>query len=284
MIVGAGLEDGSAAAVHFRSTDLVSWTCDGLLASRVEDTAGLRTGQVWECPQLFPLGDDWVLLVSVWADDELYYVAAAIGEYDGRRFEARSWQQLTHGSSAYAMTAFEDRDGRRCVQSWLREEPRNHPDRVGWVGAHSVASVVTLDSADRLVLIPHPDLDDLGAHAPRPAVIDVDGRLRVPMESGAAEVTLLPTCGSDLLVTADTGEIARIEFDEEGLSISRPALPADHMPVHSGQRLVILIDADIVEVFGPAGYGAFRIGAATDPASTELAVSSPHPELSVRTF
>jgi hypothetical protein len=56
------------------------------------------------------------------------------------------------------------------------------------------------------------------------------------------------------------------------------------MPVHSGQRLVILIDADIVEVFGPAGYGAFRIGAATDPASTELAVSSPHPELSVRTF
>jgi beta-fructofuranosidase len=282
MIVGAGLSDGSGAAVQYRSPDLVSWTCDGLLASRASDASGLATGQVWECPQFFPLGDVWVLLVSVWDEDELYYVAAAIGDYDGRRFAPRSWQRLTYGSSAYATTAFEDKDGRRCVLSWLREEPRNDPDRVGWVGAHSLAALVTLDADGRLVLAPHPDVTALGTQTPHPA--EVDGSLRVLMESGAAQLTLQPTPGTGLSITADTGELARIDFADDFLTMSRPMLPAARMPVDASQPLAVYVDADIVEVVGPAGYGAFRIGAATDAATTELVFPSRKPELSVRTF
>jgi hypothetical protein len=40
----------------------------------------------------------------------------------------------------------------------------------------------------------------------------------------------------------------------------------------------VIDDADIVEVFGPGGYGAFRIGAASDATTTELAFSSPTPK------
>src|SRR5207247_3179240 len=72
------------------------------------------------------------------------------------RFVPRSWQRLTYGSSAYAMSAFTDKDGRRCVLSWLREVPQNDPSLVGFAGAHSLAA--TVDIVDRrLVLAPHAD-------------------------------------------------------------------------------------------------------------------------------
>jgi len=284
MIVGAGLADGSGAAVQYRSRDLESWTCDGFLSSRASDATEVATGQVWECPQFFPLGDAWVLLVSVWDEDELYNVAAAVGDYDGLRFVPRSWQQLTYGSSAYAMSAFEDKDGRRCVLSWLREEPRNDPDRVGWVGAHSIAALLTLDADGRLIMTPHPDVTALGARLFLPAVADVDGGLRIPMESGAAELTLSPAAGTSVSIAADGSELARLEFSDDQLTISRSNLPAERMPVDSTQPLTVLIDADIVEVFGRGGYGAFRIGDAADPTTSELVFSSTHPEVSVRLF
>lgn len=282
MIVGAGLADGSGAAVQFRSTDLATWSCDGLLCSQASDAHEVPTGQVWECPQFFPLGDAWVLLVSVWDDDELYYVAAAVGDYDGQRFEPRTWQRLTFGSSAYAMTAFSDRDGRRCVLSWLREEPRNDPERVGWVGAHSIAALIALEADGRLVLTPHPDLSGVGEQRARLAVVHPDVGLRIPLDAGAAEVTLLPIAGTELSVTADTGELARIEFDAGRLTISRPDLPAGTMPVDQTQPLFVLIDADIVEIYGSGGYGAFRTGAATYATTTALTFSPTHSEVSVR--
>jgi beta-fructofuranosidase len=128
MLMAAGLPDGSGAALQYRSADLMTWEYQGILAQRNgSEQDGAWTGKLWECPQLFPLGDAWVLLVSVWNDDVLCYVAGAIGDYDGARFVPCSWQRLTYGSSAYAMSAFTDRDGRWCVLSWPREEPQNDP-------------------------------------------------------------------------------------------------------------------------------------------------------------
>lgn len=281
MIVGAGLADGSGAAVQYRSRDLVSWECDGLLSQRSTNATGVRTGQVWECPQFFPLDDEWVLLVSVWEDDELYYVAAAVGDYDGRRFTPRSWQRLTYGSSAYAMTTFTDRDGRRCVLSWLREEPRNDPERVGWVGALSVAALVSRGLDGQLILAPHPDLAALATPAPLPSAVE-DG-VRVRLDSGAARVTLLPVPGSALSVLADARELLHVDFADGGGTILRPNLPAEHLPIDNSQPLVLLVDADIVEVFGPRGYGAYRIEAVADPSMTELVISSTHPDVSAPT-
>lgn len=283
MIVGAGMQDGSGAAVQFRSRDLVSWECDGLLSHRASNGVGVGvgTGQVWECPQFFPLDDEWVLLVSVWEDDELHYVAAAVGEYDGRHFAPRSWQRLTYGSSAYAMTAFTDRDGRRCVLSWLREEPRNDPGRVGWVGALSVAALVSRGPNGQLVLSPHPDLAALATPGPRPPAADGAGESRLLLESGAAQVTLFPVPGSAVAVFADAGQLLRVEFGDGRGTVSRPNLRAEQLPVDPTQPLVVLVDADIVEIFGPAGYGAYRVGTATDPSTTELVFSSTHPEVPV---
>jgi beta-fructofuranosidase len=146
MILGAGLPDGSGAALQYRSTDLTQWSYDGVLCIRLSTPGDeVWTGAIWECPQLFPLDDDWVLLISVWDADALYYVAAAVGDYDGRTFTPQPWQRMTYGNCAHAMTAFLDRTGRRCVMSWLREEPQNNPALTDFAGAHSVASLLETD-------------------------------------------------------------------------------------------------------------------------------------------
>jgi beta-fructofuranosidase len=275
MIVGAGLADGSGAAVQYRSADLKTWTCDGLLASRSADRSdAVFTGAVWECPQLFPLGDSWVLVVSVWDDDVLHYVAAAVGEYDGRHFRPRSWQRLTYGSSAYATSAFVDREGRRCAISWLREEPQNDPRLTRRAGAHSVPAVVTRTDTGRLALWPHPNLD--GATDRRVLDRAGDGETRVALGGQAIELRLVPSPGQRLLVTSGDAVVAELAFGatRPELRIERPGRADGYVPISGGRELRLVLDADLLEIFGAGGYGAFRIGPAEGP-TAPAAISSP---------
>ena len=104
MVVGAGLDDGTGAVLHYRSDDLTAWVYDGVLA-RIGDP-GVRT--VAECPQLVEVAGRWAVIVSVQADDEPGPVVARF--LDGAD---ESWAPLATGAAAYATTAFRDRDGRR---------------------------------------------------------------------------------------------------------------------------------------------------------------------------
>jgi beta-fructofuranosidase len=220
MVVGAGLS-GEGAALQYHSDGIRKWTFDGVLA---HGSFGLWTGKLWECPQLFPLADSWVLLVSVWNDDILHYVAGAVGDYDGRSFHARRWQQLTYGNCAYAMTAFRDRAGRACVMSWLREEPQNDPTLVGWAGAHSAPALIELANDDRLVLVPHPDV--LAAVPMQPA------------GEGAKVHTANP-----VLLSVPAGAAIRAN----GVEIAAGA-----------EGAAVLLDADLIEIFGSTRYAAHR--------------------------
>ena len=285
MIVGAALLDGAGAAIQFRSPDLESWTCDGLLASRLsKPDDACWTGNMWECPQFFQLGDDWVLLVSVWHEDVLHHVAAGIGDYDGRRFTPRTWQQLTFGPSAYAMTSFTDRAGRRCVMSWLREEPQNDPSLIGRASAHSVAALLTAAGDGRLELRPHPDLAALAEPVAYPA--GSTGPTRMPVGGRAVDLTLIAQPGLRVELVDGQHILAALTYDgaSGGLHIARARHADGVMPASSGHELRLLIDADVLEVFGAGGYGAFRIGIPADQDASEIVINPPHPEFSLRVF
>ncbi|MGA9748248.1 MAG: glycoside hydrolase family 32 protein [Nocardioides sp.] len=191
MVVGAGLADGTAAALTWTSPDLDVWTYGGVLASRHRDeTDPVWTGSVWECPQLLRLEGAWVLVVSVWADGETLYEAAAVGALVDGRFEARSWQRLTWGAH-YAGSAFTDAEGRTCLVHWLR----GVEDVVaGWAGAHSVAHALRLDG-DRVVVEPHPAVADQVLRAEDQQVL-VDGHVvEVFGPGGVAGYVLRPSSG-----------------------------------------------------------------------------------------
>jgi beta-fructofuranosidase len=236
MVVGAGTRPGVGAVVQFTSADLLTWDYTGVLCERsATDTEPLWTGAMWECPQLFPLGGAWVLVISVWDHNMLHHVVAATGDYDGRRFTPRRWQQLTHGDSAYAMTSFVDCSGQRCVTSWLREDPHFDPLTAVRAGAHSVPYAVSSAEDGWVLLAPHPDVELLrGA--------------RVEAVKSVAGHHFEPAGAFDLVVSGsvDTA-VSLYDGDEEVLSF----------PTEGATR--VIVDRDIVEVSSRAGLTAYRL-------------------------
>jgi len=252
------------------SPDLRAWTFDGVLSSRVSTpTDAVWTGSIWECPQFFRLKDHWVLLVSVWDKDELYHVAGAVGDYDGHTFTPRSWQRITYGNCAYAMTSFEDRDGRRCVMSWLREEPRNNPELTVRASAHSLVSELTIDDTGVLTLLPHRNFEALTRYTPLTRDAKEASRFRVG--ANPVDIVVGPNSAGHVLLTEhDDVRLDLVVDPEAGVArLRRADYPTETLPGISG-ALRVVVDADIVEIYSSGSYGAYRISPALNPAATEV--------------
>jgi beta-fructofuranosidase len=224
ILLGGGTAAGTALVLSWTSPDLASWTYDGVLAARDStQTDPVWTGTVWECPQLFRVGERWVLLVSVWDRGVTQYEACAVGDLVDGRFHATSWQRLTHGPAHYAGSAFTDAGGRPCLLHWLR----GVTDPAGrWAGALSVPHVVRLDG-DRVVLDPHPVVEDACE----------------PLPPGARR-----EYGDVVLVLDD--DLLTVDLGDESFT-----MPCDGGPVR------LLVDGPVVEVFGPHGVAGFAVRA-----------------------
>jgi len=108
--------------IHFYASDnLIQWE----FLSDFGSDIGAHGG-VWECPDLFPLGDQWVLLVSInpggpnGGSATQYFV----GDFDGKNFKPQDdkirW--LDYGRDNYAGVTWSDisdQDGRRIFIGWM---------------------------------------------------------------------------------------------------------------------------------------------------------------------
>jgi beta-fructofuranosidase len=249
MLVGAGLVDGTAAVLGYVSDDLERWSYDGIVASRsTADTDPSWTGSAWECPQLFPLGDRWVLLVSVWHDHALQHVAYAIGTLSEGRFDAGTWQRLTWGDAYYAPTAFADRDGGRCVLHWLRgvDDPAGR-----WAGALSLPHRLELDG-DALRVQPHPEVDALR----RPAGPD--------LPDGPTDVVWQAAAGMSLRLHRGDGRVvAEMELADDVLRLRVAGEHAEREVPCAGGPVRVLADGPVIEVFAGTAVLAVRVPAGT---------------------
>jgi beta-fructofuranosidase len=255
MVVGAGSTEGEPSVLQYSSPDLRRWRPDGVVAGPQADVPG-PGGALWECPQLFPFGDAWALVVSVW-DEEPAGVACAVGDYDGRRFTARTWQRLGD-LPLYATTVFADAQGRRCALSWLHEA--DGTSESAWAGALSVPWLLVPDG-DRVAVRPHPDVDTLrtgvrGRLGPVPLSaeplllgdlpLSADVELRA---DGPVRLTLDDVAGRLLTVEADpaAGELRMVVPGQA--DACAPLRPEADGALH----LRLLVDAGVVEAFPGGG-------------------------------
>lgn len=274
MLMATALEGEVAAVLQYRSADLQTWSYDGILCSRASgEQSGAWTGSLWECPQLIQVDGHWVLLVSVWQDATLHYVAAAVGDYDGHRFTPTSWRRLTFGSSAYATAAFLDREGRASTLSWLREEPQNNPELAERAGAHSLPALLEVykrnparghdqnpaassDTDYGVRLRPHPDVDAL-AHAPVGPTPE-PGQVCFSIADQPTLIDLGATAGAAVHVEEAGRRRFGLQVVSDGsLDITRPGFDAANLP--GPGPFAVYLDADIVEIFGAEAYGAYRV-------------------------
>jgi beta-fructofuranosidase len=119
MLVGSGIQGQGGTVLLYESADLLSWTFLGPLCT------GMGTDCFqWECPNFFPLGDRWVLVVSPLLHSIPSLrgpVQYAVGRYDGRRFEPGEWRPLDLGGPSvfYAPNSLHDDQGRRILWGWI---------------------------------------------------------------------------------------------------------------------------------------------------------------------
>ena len=267
MAVGGGGRDGEPVVVQYSSPDLRAWRLDGALAARAEGVPEhLDVGSVWECPQLFPLDGAWVLLVSVWRDELPAGVAAAVGDYDGRRFTARGWHRLTD-LPLYATHAFADADGRWCALSWVQEPG---PAAGAWAGTLTVPWLLER-RGDRVAVLPHPDvaaartgvLADLGPVplSEEPLVVGpVEPSLDLELDAEPAGRRI------ELAIREGDGELVRLVLDGDAgeVELHRPGRERERVPLVPGDdgtvSLRVLVDASVLEVFpGGGAVAAVRL-------------------------
>jgi len=154
--VGSGFPKVGGAVLLYRSSDGRNWSYLHPLVqgqwNEGTQTNPVDTGEMWECPDFFPLGGKHVLLYS--AERKVYW---EVGEFDRRDLkfhaEARGW--LDHGSY-YAMKSMVDAKGRRILWGWVQEN-RSPKDclAAGWAGTMALPRVLTLDGNQlRMEVVP----------------------------------------------------------------------------------------------------------------------------------
>lgn len=262
MVVGSG--DGGRGSVQlYRSADLRRWTHRGVLFA-----GDGRTGPMWECPDLFPIGADWVLLVSVL--DQVHYW---VGSYDGERFTPATGGVLDAGPAFYAAQHYTDAAGRPLLIGWMGRWEVHEPTALnGWAGAQSITRELFVRADGGLGCRPVPELATLHSgpdEAPPGPLAAGPDRLALPGgDTLDIELTLDLARGSADTVTVavreSAAEATTVHYDRARAELTLDTTRSGYgtggrHPVavrpgpDGGLRLRLLVDRSAIEVFAGTG-------------------------------
>jgi beta-fructofuranosidase len=105
----------------------------------------------WECPNFFPLGSKWVLIVSPYSPPRY-----AVGTFDGNKFVPEGWHYFDFSRTFYATNTFRTPQGDLLVVGWIRVKGEK-----GWEGCTSLPRKVTLDPTSGLIITPFEGIQQL---------------------------------------------------------------------------------------------------------------------------
>ena len=247
MAIGSGFKKVGGAVLLYRSTDLQSWNYLHPLitgkwnASLTVDP--VDSGEMWECPDFFPLGRKHVLLYST--ERRVHW---QVGNFDpvALKFYPEV-QGLLDTGAFYAPKSMLDATGNRILWGWI-PETRSEAQYVtaGWAGAMALPRVVSLQPDNSLAIRPLPSLAGLRI-SPTPnqssSFQDFSGEVFISFERTAPEASV--RLGSsrqsylDLQYRAD--DPSRMSID--GKSYELPESERAIVDIH------IFMDGSIVELF-----------------------------------
>lgn len=139
MVVGSRAADGYGQVLLYRSDNLEQWEFLDVLAQ-----SGGEYGKMWECPDLFPLGNRDILLISpqnMRAKEYEFHngnnSAFIYGHYD-KSLHKFEWEKITsadYGLDFYAPQTLQTADGRRIMIGWMQSwDAKFMKDFLDWSG------------------------------------------------------------------------------------------------------------------------------------------------------
>jgi beta-fructofuranosidase len=236
MGVGSGFTKTGGAVLLYSSKDGRNWTYLHPLAqgkwNGSDKTNPVDTGEMWECPDFFPLGGKHVLLYST--ERKVYW---EVGTFTDLRFQSETRGLLDHGAY-YAMKSMLDAQGRRILWGWV-QETRSQDDfrAAGWSGAMALPRVLTIGSDNRLRMSVPSEFAalDHGTHIENRA-----GHVAFRFKAGKS------ACGLEL--RSGSAKLFAVEYDGNQATVGGQVV--NLAPDYEGISTVdIWIDGSIIETF-----------------------------------
>lgn len=223
MVCGAS-RNHLAQALLYVSEDMLHWQFVNVLAeSRGE------WGYMWECPDFFPLGDKYVLLVSPMGVGERTCVYM-VGDfsYETGKFVYDTCGEADWGFDYYAPQSFLDGKGRRLLIGWANAwdwmpfwKDWGPTYQEGWCGSFAVPRQVKMNPDHTLRFEPVEELQLLRYGETAQKDLFVEGeRTDIPLQDGCSyemklEIDLKETTAQtfSLLLRCDEERQTKITFD-----------------------------------------------------------------------
>lgn len=153
-IQGAGYKDGTPVILLYRCHTMTSWEYLGPLVTGGSGVAEKwAPAQIWECPQLFEVDGQWVLMLSLWNRDDhsldrVTYLTGELSEGGvGLKFLPTGGGLVDAGPDFYApqVVAGTSAEPRTLMWAWSWEKSRDDAEILasGWAGVLSYARVLS---------------------------------------------------------------------------------------------------------------------------------------------
>lgn len=158
VVVGSRNEDGSGQIALFSSKNVVEWQFEKILAY-----CHNTYGKMWECPDFFPLNQQYVLIVSPQqikaknlelhnGNNSVYF----IGDFNKENLEYTMDKayQIDFGMDFYAPQTMQTPDGRRIMIGWLQNwDNYLTPGDMKWSGIMTIPRELSIKD-NRLIQNP----------------------------------------------------------------------------------------------------------------------------------
>jgi len=264
-------------------------SCGGLVCEATDKEltrwkyAGRMEGVSGECPNVFPLQDNWVLvrstqpisyIVGVFDAEKIQFEqsgAATVMDYGFGKNPPKD-RAMTRG--LYGTNAFSDDKGRRILLGWICGF---RPKR-GWNGCASLPRVLTLDQHQRLIQTPAPELQRLRGN--RRAIGNLtlnDKEERLPEIRGdTLEIVARFTAddakafGLKVRQSEDGNEAVTIRYADATLDVAGTEVPLKLDDAKS-LKLHLFLDKSVLELF--INDGATCVTRVEYPGEEDLGVS-----------
>lgn len=165
MVTGSTHEKSEGVLLVHESTDGFNWNYKSRYSSE-------KLGKILECPDLFKLGNKWILMCSPMfiADGEVRSHQSCVGfaEFDAEsgQFELeKELRYLDYGMDLYAPQSTTDEKGRRVYIGWMRmEEAKEGETNLAsngriWNGMMSLPRLIEIEDGN-IVTPVHPNVSD----------------------------------------------------------------------------------------------------------------------------
>ena len=248
MTVGSGVANRGGCVLIYHSADLRDWRYLHPLISG--EWTGSKTanpcddGEMWECPELFPLDGGHALIYST--QGKVFWVSGRLDEHT-MTFVALKKGQLDLGAF-YAPKTQLDAEGRRILWGWIQERrPESAMEAAGWSGMMSLPRQLTLDRGGRLRMQVLTRAASLRGRALETKGSEAELAVTLPQANGEVLCSGAKQTPLTFVVTAGGSELLRVVYLRETQTFvvdeHEVRLEADDTPM-----LHVFADASVLEI------------------------------------